>query len=114
MPGIDAAQILTPAVQKEAVQAARQARDQDPEHQKLRKASQAMEGFFVGMLLKKMHASESKDGLFGQSSESETWREMFDDAVAEQVAKQGTLGLGKMLYNKMADQVGAKETGEQS
>src|SRR5947209_6899597 len=45
------------------------------------KAAHDMEGYFVGMLLKQMHESASKGGLFDSGSESTTYREMFDEAV---------------------------------
>jgi len=110
MPGIDIGRVLDSTARTQVVQEARVQRDQDPEHQKLRKATQEMEAFFVGVLLKKMHASETKNALFGQSSESATWREMFDDAVATQVSKRGAFGLANMLYSKMADNLGTKES----
>lgn len=75
--------------------------DSDPERQKLRKATREFEAYFVGMLLKKMHASTSKDGLFDQRSEAATYREMFDEAIAAEIGRRGAFGIGDMLYKEM-------------
>ena len=74
----------------------------DPDLQKLRKASQAMESYFVGMLLKKMHESASKGGLFEDKSVSANYRDMFDDAVATEIGKRGAFGIGDMLYRELS------------
>jgi Rod binding domain-containing protein len=70
------------------------------EHQKLRKATREFEAYFVGILLKKMHASAAKGGLFDQRSEAATYREMFDEAVAAEIGRSGTFGIGDMLYKE--------------
>lgn len=71
------------------------------ERRKLRKAAREFEGFFVGMLLKQMHASAVKGGLFGQSSDAGTYREMFDEALARKLGDQGAFGIGDMLANSL-------------
>jgi len=73
------------------------------ERERLRKATREMESYFVGMLLKRMHASTAKGGLFDQKSESATYREMFDDALAAEIGKQGRFGIADMLYNELVE-----------
>jgi Rod binding domain-containing protein len=71
---------------------------------KLRKACQDMESYFVGMLLKKMHESASKGGLFEQKSVTTTYREMFDDAIAAEIGKRGAFGIAGTLYKELSAQ----------
>jgi Rod binding domain-containing protein len=72
------------------------------EDAKLRKACHDMESYFVGMLLKKMHESASKGGLFEEKSETATYREMFDDAVAAEIGKRGAFGIADTLYRELS------------
>jgi Rod binding domain-containing protein len=72
-----------------------------PDDPKLRKATRGMETYFVGVLLKKMHESAAKGGLFEKKSESATYREMFDDAVAQQIGSRGSFGIADTLYRQM-------------
>jgi Rod binding domain-containing protein len=71
------------------------------ERGKLRKAAREFEGFFVGMLLKQMHSSAVKGGIFGQSSEASAYREMFDEALARKLGEQGAFGIGDMLAKSL-------------
>jgi len=79
----------------------KQVSEGDPAHQKLRKATRAMESYFVGTLLKKMHESAAKGGLLEENSQTATYREMFDDAVAAEIGKRGAFGLADTLYKEM-------------
>lgn len=74
----------------------------DPAKEKLNKACHEMEGYFVGMLLKKMHESAMKGGLFEEKSEAATYRDMFDDAVSSQIGKKGSFGIADMLYKELS------------
>src|SRR5207244_13277760 len=90
------------AVRSAASQEIAKAREQDPAHQKLRKATRQMESYFVGMLLKKMRPEAQKGGLFGEGSASATYRDMFDDAVAGEIGKRGSFGIADTLYREMS------------
>jgi Rod binding domain-containing protein len=72
-----------------------------PQSEKLRKATREMESFFVGTLLKKMHETAAKGGLFEDKSESATYRDMFDDAVANEIGKRGAFGIADTLYKEL-------------
>src|SRR5579862_9772307 len=78
-----------------------QSREQDPAHQKLRKATRDMESYFVGTLLKKMHESAAKGGLFEDGSETATYRDMFDEAIAAEIGKKGAFGIADVLYKQL-------------
>lgn len=102
MAGIDLSTVLKPEITNRVAAAAKQLREQDPEHQNLRKATRGMESWFVGTLLKKMHESAEKGGLFAQGSEAGTYREMFDEAIAEEVGRRGSFGIADALYRDLA------------
>ena len=76
---------------------------------KLDKACHEMEGYFVGMLLKQMHQSAMKGGLFEEKNESATYREMFDDAVASNIGKRGAFGIADMLMRELSKRSDATE-----
>jgi len=69
---------------------------------RLRKATREFEGFFVGLLLKRMRQATLASGLFQESSTSATYREMFDQAVAAEIGQAGAFGIGDLLYRELA------------
>ncbi len=81
----------------------------EAEHKRLRKATREVESYFVGFLLKQMHSSATKGGLFGQSSEAATYREMYDDAVAKEIGGRGALGIGDMMYERLVVNLEAQQ-----
>jgi flagellar protein FlgJ len=67
----------------------------------LHTAANQFEGVFVGMVLKEMRASVSKDSLFGNSNASEMFNSMLDDQRAQSMAETGSLGIGKMVESQL-------------
>ena len=90
--------ITSPVVREALAETTQRSLEQ---RQKLRKATRAVEGYFVGMLLKKMHETSTKGGLFKEDNTSATYRDMFDDAVAQEIGKRGSFGIADTLYNEM-------------
>jgi len=86
----------------------RKSKIENPDHEKLHKATREMESYFVGTLLKKMHETAAKGGLFEEKSESATYREMFDDAVAKEIGKRGSFGIADTLYKELVVGVDAQ------
>lgn len=82
----------------------------DPAKDKLKKACHEMESYFVGMLMKQMHQSAMKGGLFEEKSESATYREMFDDAIASEIGKKGSFGIADTLYHELSKQFDAQKS----
>ena len=74
---------------------------QSADRERLRKATREMESYFVGTLLKKMHETASKGGLFEEKSESATYREMLDDAIAAEIGKRGAFGIADTLFKQL-------------
>lgn len=86
----------------------------DADHEKLRNATRQMESYFVGALLKKMHETAAKGGLFEQKSETATYREMFDDAVAAEIGKRGSFGIADTLYKELVVNLDAQRVDDQA
>lgn len=74
----------------------------DRQKARLKKASQDFESIFVGMMLKE--ANKPLDGehaLFGNSEQAKLYQDMMDDAIAGQISKSGSFGLGKAIYKSL-------------
>jgi flagellar protein FlgJ len=69
---------------------------------KLKKATQDIEAIFVKDLLSAMRKTAPKQALGGQSLGAEMYQDIFDQAIAEASAKNGTLGIAKTIYRQMA------------
>jgi len=76
--------------------------DQQAALKKLHDAATQLEGVFVGMLFKEMHSTVSTDGIFGpQSNADKTWNDMLDEKRADEIAKTGSFGIGKMIESQL-------------
>jgi flagellar protein FlgJ len=71
---------------------------QDP--QALREAARQFEGLFTAMMLKSMRESSLGGGL-GDSQETQTYQEMYDQQLALQMAHGKGLGLAEMLMQQL-------------
>ncbi|GAC1622583.1 MAG: hypothetical protein NVS4B13_12390 [Candidatus Elarobacter sp.] len=70
--------------------------------EKLHQAAQQMEALFVDMLFKEMHKSAPRVSLTGKTSNAEqTFGEMLDTKRADELAKSGSLGIGKILERQL-------------
>ena len=69
---------------------------------KLHQAAQQMESLFVDMLFKEMRKSSPAVSLTGKTSNAEqTFGEMLDEKRAEELAKSGSLGIGRILEQQL-------------
>jgi len=71
---------------------------QDP--QALREAARQFEGLFTAMMLKSMRESSLGTGL-GDSEDTKTYQEMYDQQLALQMAHGKGLGLAEMLMQQL-------------
>jgi flagellar protein FlgJ len=71
---------------------------QDP--QALREAARQFEGLFTAMMLKSMREGSLGGGL-GDSQETQTYQEMYDQQLALQMAHGKGLGLAEMLMHQL-------------
>jgi flagellar protein FlgJ len=77
---------------------------------RLQKACQGFEAIFIDMVLREMRKTVPDDGLLPTSSATRTWRELFDNQLAETLASKQEMGLAKMLYQQLQNQAGGKKS----
>lgn len=69
---------------------------------KLKKVTQDFEAEFITQMLKQVRKSMTgESGVFGSSPESKQYRDMVDEATAQNLSKAGGLGLAKSLFKSM-------------
>ena len=69
---------------------------------KLKKVTQDFEAEFLTQMLKQVRKSMTGEaGAFGSSSASKQYRDMVDEATAQNISKAGGLGLAKSLFKTM-------------
>jgi peptidoglycan hydrolase FlgJ len=69
---------------------------------RIRQTAIAFEGVFIGMLLKAMRSSVGSGGLFKNGSDTQTYRDMFDQEIGQQIAKGGGIGLAQLILRDHA------------
>jgi flagellar protein FlgJ len=72
----------------------------------LKKACEQFEAVFAKKLLGEMRKGVQETPL-GDSAGSEIYKDMMDQALADSMASQGSLGIAKMLYKQFENQVAA-------
>ena len=73
---------------------------------KLHETAQQMESLFVNMLFTEMRKTTSQESLTGKASQAEqTFQSMLDEKYSEDLAKTGSLGLGKMIEQQLRSAV---------
>jgi flagellar protein FlgJ len=91
----------------------RTATDEKPlseREKKLKKACSDFEAILFYQLLKTMRQTIPKSGLLSGSYGKDTYEMMFDQKIADDLAKKGQgLGLQKILYNQLAKQLLKKD-----
>ena len=76
--------------------------DQQNALKKLHDAATQLEGVFVGMLFKEMHADTPQTNIFGQASNAEqTWNDMLDEKRADAIATTGSFGIAKIVEQQL-------------
>jgi len=68
---------------------------------KLKKASQDIEAIFMKDLLTAMRRTSPHKAM-GSSYGSDMYMDLVDQAISQDAAKSGTLGIGKTIYRQMA------------
>ena len=80
--------------------------EQQQSLKKLHQAAQQMESLFVDMLFKEMRKGAPPVSLTGKTSNAEqTFGEMLDTKRADELAKTGALGIGKILEQQLRSAV---------
>ena len=68
----------------------------------LKKVSQDFESIFLSYMLKQMRKTVPEDPLFGNSTAKRIFYEMYDEAVAKELARAGGIGLAIILYKQLS------------
>lgn len=87
-----------------AVKAEGPTEEQQKQLKGLKKACEQFESVFAKKLLSEMRKGVKETPL-GDSAGSEIYKDMMDQAIADSIATQGSLGIGKMLYKQFEKQV---------
>lgn len=69
---------------------------------RLGEAAREFEGVFLGLLMKAMRGNSSGSGLFKEGSDTQMYREMFDQEIGRTLAKAGGIGLAQMVLRDQA------------
>lgn len=68
----------------------------------LKEAAAAFEAFFLQQILQTMRKTVPKGGLIDLGFAGETYTGMLDEALADEMAKAGGIGLGKLLIDQLS------------
>ncbi len=71
--------------------------------EKLKNLSMEFESFFMKEVVKSMRDTVPKDGLLHGGNAEEIYKSMFDDKLAESMAKDGSSGIADTLYRQLSD-----------
>jgi murein DD-endopeptidase MepM/ murein hydrolase activator NlpD len=83
-------------------------------NEELKKASQEFEALFVSYLLKVMRSTVQQSDEETGSLGKETYLEMFDQEIGLHIARSQSLGIGEMLYRKLAEKDESEPRGQQN
>ncbi|HUX08565.1 MAG TPA: peptidoglycan DD-metalloendopeptidase family protein [Acidobacteriota bacterium] len=79
------------------------------ERAELRQAAQDFEAMFINLLLREMWPDQEEEGMFGKSTASEFYRDMFNTELSNEMSRSGQLGLAEMLERQVAGMLGLEE-----
>jgi flagellar protein FlgJ len=72
----------------------------DADIEKLKDAARQFESYYIFMMLKEMRKTVPKDGLLSSGLGHDMYISMYDEAMAEEMSKTGTLGLSSALVEQ--------------
>lgn len=73
--------------------------------ERLKKATQEFEAFFIGEMFKNMRKTVPDGGLVKKGQGEEIYREMLDAEVSTQLSRAKGLGLAELMYNQLKEEV---------
>ncbi len=78
----------------------------------IKEVAKQFESVFVGMMLKSMRQAKLAEGIF-DSSQSDFYRDMYDQQISVHLAGEGGIGLADMIEKQLSpDQPGTVEKGQ--
>ena len=72
---------------------------------KLKKTCAEFESIFITHMLKSMTTTLDDNPLLGNTNESQIIKSMFDENLAQEIARGGGMGLGNMLFESLKDKI---------
>ncbi|MDR1066155.1 MAG: rod-binding protein [Clostridiales bacterium] len=78
---------------QDAFNAAESFGNRNPED--IKKAGEEIEGYFVHALLKEMRRTVPESSLFPKSHADRVFQDMFDEQIAQNIARAGGVGIAK-------------------
>ena len=78
----------------------------------LRKTSMEFEAIFLRMIYRQMRQSIPKSGFIPESFSTETFEDMFDEKMVDEIVKGKGVGLGESLYRTLKRQMKTDEVPE--
>ena len=92
----------TTQANKNSLQSVESKLDNAKDDKELLEACQEFESLFVHMMLKEMRSTIPENGLIEKSTGREIFEDMYDQKVAENIAKsERGIGLAQVLYRQM-------------
>lgn len=73
--------------------------------EELRRAVHGIEAMFVKDLLSAMRRGMPAGSLGQKGPGSEIYRDLLDQALADKVGRSGAMGIGKVLYERLSQQI---------
>lgn len=70
---------------------------------KLEKTCAEFESIFITHMLKSMNTTIDNDPLLGNDNESKIIKSMFNENLAQEIARGGGMGVGNMLFESLKD-----------
>ena len=95
--------LAPPGGRLESRLAAVQGASGEKQRAELKKVSQEFEAIFIAHLLKVMRETIEDSGLLEGGFGKSIYTELFDQEVALNLARGGTLGISNMLYQSLSD-----------
>ncbi len=81
----------------------------DKQRSELKKVAQEFEAVFIAQMLKVMRETIEESGLTEGGFGKSIYTELFDQEVALNMARHGTLGIADILYRNLSESAGSEE-----
>ena len=75
----------------------------DISQERLKETCVEFESLFITYMLKSMRGAVAENGLIGDSNEGKIIQSMFDENLAQGVARGGGMGIAKVLFEYLKD-----------
>lgn len=79
------------------------------DEKQLKQACQDFESIFLGMMMKNMRATVQKSDFLPEDQGTEIFQGMLDDELTKNAAESGGIGLAKLLYSQLKNQLPDKK-----